>query len=167
MLHTKSIAASDFDNIRVCIAKTKELSEIILNGTPQNYESKWIGDDIVTWSNTICKVSGQKVKELIVNGKAIIYEKGTGGDSGDIENIRACITKAKNYAGVTLEDIPVEYDSNWISDDVVTWNEAQCSVSSQIVHDLIVKNTIVIYKKYSGIDAYKLNKKYLMNLNFP
>lgn len=77
----------------------------------------------------------------------------------DLLNIKACLDAAKNFAGVELNSVPVNYDNNFIADDVASWANATCKVSSEDVSELIIDDTFVIFKEFAGENAYELFQK--------
>lgn len=78
--------------------------------------------------------------------------------AGDAENIAACVKKAKEFSGVTLEDFDVSYKGNWLSMSIAKWSNAYCEVKVGEVYELLVNGEYVIYKGFVGKGAYELNK---------
>lgn len=78
--------------------------------------------------------------------------------AGDAENIAACVKKAKEFSGITLEDFDVSYKGNWLSMSIAKWSNAYCEVKIGEVYKLSVNGEFVIYKGFAGKGSYELNK---------
>lgn len=78
--------------------------------------------------------------------------------AGDAENIAACVKKAKEFSGVTLEDFDASYKGNWLSMSTAKWSNAYCEVKIGEVCELSVNGEYVIYRGFAGKGSYELNK---------
>ncbi len=78
--------------------------------------------------------------------------------AGDAENIAACVKKAKEFSGVTLDDFDAVYKGNIFSMSTVKWNNALCEVKFGDVYKLIVNNEFLVYEGFSGENSYDLNE---------
>lgn len=79
--------------------------------------------------------------------------------AGDAGNISACVKKAKEFAGVSLDEFDVSYEGNLLSMSVAKWRNALCEVKVGEVYTLNVNGSNFIYKGYAGKDSYDLNKE--------
>ncbi len=77
--------------------------------------------------------------------------------AGDTENITACVRKAKEYAGVSL-DFDVTYEGNILAMSTAKWKNAECEVKLGTVFNLIVNGETLIHEQFSGKNSYDLNK---------
>ena len=48
--------------------------------------------------------------------------------AGDAENIAACVKKAKEFSGVTLDEFDVTYEGNILTMSTANWSNASCQV---------------------------------------
>ncbi len=78
--------------------------------------------------------------------------------AGDADNISACVKKAKEFSGMTLDPFAAAYESNIVSPSTAKWENVLCEVKFGEVYNLRIQNQYVIYKGYAGKDAYELNK---------
>jgi hypothetical protein len=79
--------------------------------------------------------------------------------AGDAENISACVKKAKEFSGVTLDAFDVSYKGNVLSMSVAKWSNAICEVKVGQVYNLDVNGTNFIYQGYAGKESYDLNEE--------
>lgn len=79
--------------------------------------------------------------------------------AGDAENISACVKKAKDFSGVTLDVFDVSYEGNLLSMSVAKWKNALCEVKVGEVYTLNVNGSNFIYRGYAGKDSYDLNEE--------
>lgn len=77
--------------------------------------------------------------------------------AGDAENITACVRKAKEFSGVTLDEFSASYEGNILSMSTVKWNNAFCEVKLRSVYTLNLNGQELVYKGYAGIESYNLN----------
>lgn len=78
--------------------------------------------------------------------------------AGQVENISACVSKAKEYVGVSLDEFKATYEGNIFALSTVSWPKVLCEVKLGNVHNLIYDNEYIIYSGFSGADSYKLNE---------
>lgn len=76
--------------------------------------------------------------------------------AGEAENITACVNKAKEFAGVSLDPFAVKYEGNYVAFSTARWPEATCEVKVAQVYNLQVNGEYLIYKGYSGKQSYDL-----------
>lgn len=76
--------------------------------------------------------------------------------AGDADNITACVNKAKEFSGVTLDPFAVKYEGNYVEFSTAKWPEATCEVKMSQVYNLQVNGQYFVYKGYAGRDAYEL-----------
>lgn len=79
--------------------------------------------------------------------------------AGDAENISACVQKAKEFSGVTLDAFDVSYEGNLLSMSVAKWGNALCEVKVGEVYTLNVNGSNLIYRGYAGKESYDLNEE--------
>ena len=79
----------------------------------------------------------------------------------DAGNIQACVSKAKEFANVLLNEFDVIYEGNWIDLSVAKWtdHDTVCKVKFESVYDLRIKGKIYIYEGFAGQESYNLNNK--------
>lgn len=77
--------------------------------------------------------------------------------AGDAENISACVKKAKEFSGVSLDVFDASYEGNLLSMSVAKWRNALCEVKVGEVYNLNVNGRNLIYRGYAGEDSYDLN----------
>lgn len=77
--------------------------------------------------------------------------------AGDAENIEACVSKAKEFASVTLDEFDVAYEGNWMAFSVAKWDNAECEVKLENVYNLTIEGKIYIYQGFDGKESYTLN----------
>ncbi|MFY0678227.1 MAG: hypothetical protein JXR18_13165 [Neptuniibacter sp.] len=77
--------------------------------------------------------------------------------AGQVENINACVTKAKEFAGISLNEFDASYEGNIFANSKVLWNGVQCEAKSGNVFNLTINNKRYIYEGFAGVDAYRLN----------
>lgn len=87
----------------------------------------------------------------------LILAFSTPASSGDAENISACVNKAKEFSGVSLDAFAVIYKGNVVSMSTAKWQNAFCEVKIADVYNLQVNGKTYIYKGYAGKGAYDLN----------
>ena len=78
--------------------------------------------------------------------------------AGDAENISACVKKAGDMAGETLDPFAAVYEGNIFSMSTVKWNNAFCEVKFGEVYTLLIGDKPVIYKGYAGKESYELDQ---------
>ncbi|MDP8567412.1 hypothetical protein [Methylophilus aquaticus] len=76
--------------------------------------------------------------------------------AGEAENITACVSKAKEFAGVSLDPFSVKYEGNYVAFSTARWPEAICEVKVAQVYNLQVNGQHYVYKGYSGKESYDL-----------
>lgn len=76
--------------------------------------------------------------------------------AGEAENITACVKKAKEFAGVSLDPFNVKYEGNYVAFSIARWPEAHCEVKVAEVYNLQVNGQHLVYKGYSGKESYDL-----------
>lgn len=89
----------------------------------------------------------------------VLMSASTLATAGDAENIDACVKKAKNLAGVTLDPFAASYEGNVFSMSTVKWSNAFCEVKFADVYILQINERQIIYKGYAGKESYDLNQK--------
>jgi hypothetical protein len=78
--------------------------------------------------------------------------------AGDAENIQACVKKASEFAGVTLNEFDASYEGNIFSPSIVKWKDAYCEVKLSEVYNLQVAGKHVIFNGYAGKESFALRK---------
>jgi hypothetical protein len=78
--------------------------------------------------------------------------------AGEAENIAACVKKAKELSGITLDGFDVVYEGNIFSMSTAKWNNAFCEVKFGDVFNLKVNGEFFVYEGFSGKDSYDLNE---------
>ena len=78
--------------------------------------------------------------------------------AGDAENISACVKKAGDMAGETLDPFAAVYEGNILSMSTAKWNNAFCEVKFGDVYTLQIGDKSVVYKGYAGKESYDLNQ---------
>lgn len=76
--------------------------------------------------------------------------------AGEAENITACVNKAKEFAGISLDPFAVKYEGNVVAFSTARWPGSSCEVKLAQVYTLQVNGEYLIYKGYSGKEAYDL-----------
>lgn len=77
--------------------------------------------------------------------------------AGDAENITACVKKAKEFSGVTLDEFAASYEGNILSMSTAKWNNAFCEVKLGDVYTLNLNGQELVYKGFAGRESYNLN----------
>jgi hypothetical protein len=77
--------------------------------------------------------------------------------AGNAENVEACVTKAKEFAGITLDEFDASYEGNWMDFSVAKWNNVVCEVKLGDVHSLKINDEYYIYQGFAGKTSYELN----------
>lgn len=80
------------------------------------------------------------------------------GFSGDAENITACVKKAKEFSGVTLDPFAVNYEGNIVYMSIAKWENVLCEVKFGEVYNLKVNTEYLVYKGYAGKASYELKQ---------
>lgn len=83
----------------------------------------------------------------------------TSATAGDADNIRACVKKAKDLAGVTLDPFAASYEGNVLSMSTAKWSNSFCEVKFADVYTLQINEQHIVYKGYAGKESYDLNQK--------
>ncbi len=78
--------------------------------------------------------------------------------AGDAENISACVKKASDLAGETLDPFAAVYEGNILTKSTAKWNKAFCEVKFGDVYTLKIGDKSVVYKGYAGKESYELNQ---------
>lgn len=95
------------------------------------------------------------LKQLLV---IIVILVSTKAFAGEAENISACVKKAKEFSGVSLDPFAVKYVGNIISMSTARWGNSYCEVKLGEVFTLIVDENTLIYRGYAGKESYDLNE---------
>jgi len=82
----------------------------------------------------------------------------TGAYAGDGENIQACVTKAREFADVSLNEFEAEYQGNIFSMSTAKWKKAYCEVKLGDVYNLQVNGKEYIFNGYAGRESYALKQ---------
>lgn len=77
--------------------------------------------------------------------------------AGDADNISACVRKAKEFSGITLDEFAASYEGNILAMSIVKWNNAFCEVKLGNVYTLNLNGQEFVYKGFAGREAYNLN----------
>lgn len=77
--------------------------------------------------------------------------------AGDAENISACVRKAKEFSGITLDEFAASYEGNMLSMSTAKWSNAFCEVKLGNVYTLNLNGQELVYKGYAGRESYNLN----------
>lgn len=78
--------------------------------------------------------------------------------AGDAENITACVKKAKEFAGITLDPFAVNYEGNIVTMSIAKWENVLCEVKFGDVYNLKFNNEYLIFKGYAGKESYELKQ---------
>jgi len=78
---------------------------------------------------------------------------------GTADNISACVQKAREFAGVQLNEFDAVYKGNILSMSVATWPNAVCEVKLGSVYNLRVNGKELIVEGFAGRDSLELNSK--------
>lgn len=79
--------------------------------------------------------------------------------ASDAENISACVKKAKEFSGVTLDEFDVSYEGNVLTMSIAKWSNASCEVKLGDVYNLTINGTDIIYRGFAGKESYALNEE--------
>jgi hypothetical protein len=79
--------------------------------------------------------------------------------AGQAENIKACVKQADNFAHIKLNEFVGRYEDNWLSDDIVKWENARCDVKLQNVRNLIINGKYYVYKGFAGRAGFEFYEK--------
>ena len=90
---------------------------------------------------------------------AFLFAMSASAFAGDAENITACIKKAKDLAGVTLDPFSAEYEGNIFLMSIAKWDNTFCEVKFGSVYNLQINGSLVVYKEFSGKESYDLNEE--------
>lgn len=77
--------------------------------------------------------------------------------AGEAENISACVKKAKEFAGISLDPFAVRYEGNIVAMSTAKWDGTFCEVKLGDVYTLQIDGKTLIYRGYAGKDSYDLN----------
>ena len=78
--------------------------------------------------------------------------------AGDADNISACVKKAREFSGITLDPFAAAYEGNIVSLSTAKWENVLCEVKFGEVYNLRIQNQYWIYKGYAGKEAYELKR---------
>ncbi len=103
----------------------------------------------------------EKILKTFINTAltAIVLFSHSNVNAGEAENIQACATKSKEFAGVILDEFSASYEGNWLSASIVKWENVECEAKLGTVYNLTINGKNYIYEGFSGKKSYELNKK--------
>lgn len=78
-------------------------------------------------------------------------------DAGEIDNVSACVQKAKDFANLTLSEFEATYEGNILSPSIVRWKTSSCKVKLGNVVQLRINDELIIVDGFAGAKSKKLN----------
>lgn len=73
--------------------------------------------------------------------------------AGEADNILACITAAKEHAGLDLDEFDVSYTGKILGDSTAKWPSVECGVKFGTVFQLRANGKTYVIDGFSGRDA--------------
>lgn len=78
-------------------------------------------------------------------------------NASQAEDIHICVNAGAKHANLQLNELTAEYESNFISDNVVIWPGIKCDIRFGGVYNLEINGQNYVYRGFAGEHLYNLN----------